>query len=91
MALFGIFDAIFSWAVGQFGRKINRSVIFVVTIAMECGIYLYCLYWSISSNALISICAIFCMFGVTDGILQTIVNGKYSNNFSSIIACFKFI
>lgn len=74
MALYGVSDAILSWVVGNFGRKIGRIQCYLFALTIECGNYIYCLFWKTGPHTLLSVFFIFFMFGFTDGIFQTIIN-----------------
>lgn len=74
MALYGLFDAIFSWVVGKFGRKLGRITLLTIALLLEIGNYFYLLFWSPTEYLLFSVLIMFVTFGSTDGILQTIIN-----------------
>lgn len=76
MCLSALFDSIFSWVVAKFGRKIGRIPLFLICCILDCGNYVYVMYWSPNSQMVLSIIAIFATFGISDGILQTIINGE---------------
>nr|XP_039256243.1 protein unc-93 homolog A-like [Styela clava] len=74
MAIYGLSDAVLSWMVGKYGRKFGRIQCYLFALIIECGNYIYCIFWTVGSHTLISIFALFFMFGFSDGIFQTIIN-----------------
>lgn len=80
MAVYGLFDAIFSWVVGKFGRRLGRITLLTVAFLLDIGNYLYLIFWTPTDYILFSVLIMYVTFGSSDGILQTIITGRSCNN-----------
>ena len=74
--LFGLGDTLLSYVSGKVAGKYGRNGPYVVAFLLDIANYLFCLFWSVDHDNVWLVYLLFFSFGITDGIWQTLINGK---------------
>ena len=85
--LFGTGDALFSFVAGKVAGKYGRNGPYIAALLLDLANYAFSMWWIVTDDNVWLVYLLFFSFGITDGIWQTLINGKSARKvfFCSVI------